>query len=168
MIFLSIFFGLHFQSVCGLLTTICGDVLEVHLSRIYSSYDPALLKCMVNLEKIVISHTHIDAKQFVNGAVDCIQLRELHIAGCTQFTEQQMIELFCCLPNLEIIDATGNRGFQYANAYVVCSNLRKLKVFKIEAKYPFYERKDWRKIKGIFPGVDFGPKIQQIVDSVKN
>ena len=139
----------------------------MYLSGIYGSYDPALLKCMCNLEKIVTSYTHIDVQKFINAAVDCIQLKELHLAGCTQFREQQMIELFCCLPNLEIINATGNHGFQYANAYIVCCNLRKLHIFKIETKYPFHERKDWHKLKCLFPGVDFGPKIKEIVECVE-
>ena len=122
---------------------------------------------MQNLEKVVISNTHIDSRQFVDKIVDRIELQEIYMVNCTQFTEQQMIEMFSCLPNLRIIDATGCRGFQFVSAYTLCCNLRKLEQFKIEAKYAFYERYDWGRLTGLFPKVNFGRKIKEIAHCAK-
>ena len=160
-------FGFSLQLPPGPLTTISGDVLTVHLSRIFGDYHPALMSRMKNLEMLVISYTHVDPRPFIDDVIDHIALNEIHMVGCTQFTEHQMIELFCCLPNLKVIDASKNRGFQYANAYIVCCSLRKLQVFKIEAKFPFYERHDWSKLQAVFPHIQFGKTINDIVSSVK-
>ena len=78
-----------------------------------------------------------------------------------------MIEMFCCLPNLRVIDAIGARGFQFVSAYTICCNLKHLEVLKIEAKYPFYERFDWSRITGMFPNIDFGTKIGKVANCGK-
>ena len=155
------------QIPSGPLTCVSGDYLDVYVSRIYGKFNPAFISIMQNLEKVVISDTHIDPREFVDKIVDRIELQEIYLVNCTQFTEQQMIEMFSCLPNLRIIDATGNRGFQFVSAYTLCCNLRKLEQFKIEAKYPFYERYDWARLTGMFPNVNFGRKIKQIADCGK-
>ena len=151
------------QTTTGPLTSFSGDVLDVYLSRIYGPYNPVFLKSMPNLEKVVISHTHVKPEGFIDAIIDCINLRESHLARCTQFTEQQMIEMFCCLPNLEIIDATGNRPFLFVIAYIICCSLRNLKVLKIEPKYPMYEHKDWCGLKCKFPHINFGQTIRQLI-----
>ena len=118
---------------------------------------------MSNLEKIVISYSHLNPKEFIDAAVDHINLKEIHIVGCGQFSEVQMMVLFCCLPNLEVIDATRTRGLLYVSAYVICCNLCKLRIFKCEPKFPFEERFDWAKLKAIFPHIQFSDKINAVV-----
>ena len=160
-----VIFNLQIQS--GPLTTISGDTLHVYLQRIFGSYDPLVMKCMTNLEIIDISYTHVEPRSFVDAVIDIIGLKELKMNGCTQFTEHHMIEIFCCLPNLRVIEATKNRGFQYVNAHIVCCSLRNLEVLKIEPKYPFYERFDWCKLKAFFRNIDFGKTINDLVASTK-
>ena len=122
----------------------------------------AYLKVMTNLKKIVISYSHLDACEFIDAAINVISLKELHLVGCGQFSEFQMIELFCCLPNLEVIDGRGTHGIPYVSAYVICSNLKKLKKYYLEPKFPFEERFDWAKLKSTFQDIDFGAKINAV------
>ena len=152
-----------FQTASGPLTTTQGNVLNVYMSRIYGYYNTAFLKVMANLEKTVISYSHLDPREFIDAAIDHIELKELHMVGCGQFSEFQMIELFCCLPNLEVIDATCTCGILYVSAYVICCNLRKLKMLKVEPKFPFEERFDWAKLQAIFHHINFGKKVYAVV-----
>ena len=132
------------------------------MSRIYGPFNPRSLKYMPKLKMIDISNTRIEAKPFVDAVIDKIGIEEIYLRNCTQFSERQIIEMMCCLPNLTIIDATGTKGILYVSAYIICCSLTHLRVFKLEPKYPFFERFDWSKLKCMFPHIDFGKKIDEV------
>ena len=80
---------------------------------------------MKKLNMIEISNTDIHSKSFLEAVINNVELEEIDMVNCTQFKEQKMLEMFCCLPNLHVIDVTGTHGILYVTAYVICCNLKK-------------------------------------------
>ena len=138
--------------------------LVVDISKIYGGTNSAVIQKMVNLESIDISFCcDIDASDFANGLIGCMKLKKVEMVGCKQFTEYHLVDICTSLPKLEYFDGRGCSGLQYCNANVILTNARNLAVFKVNMKYPDYEKKDWAKLKGRFLHVHFGEQIEKFL-----
>ena len=126
--------------------------LTVDVTHICGGFSAPVLQKMSDIICVDISGcTHLDASEFVEGIVSCIQMEKLLMVGCSLFTEYNIVDICTSLPNLIHLDSRKCSGLQYANAHVILCNARNLKIFKVEMKYPQYEKKDWLKHKYQFP-----------------
>ena len=130
--------------------------LTVDITDIYGGFSAFTLQNMSDIICVDISGCcTINPSDFIEGLLGCIQIEKLKMVGCKQFSEYNIVDICTSLPNLAYFDGRNCSGLQYVNANVILCNGRNLKVFKVEIKYPDYERKDWVKLKNRFPHVHF-------------
>ena len=136
----------------------------MNITDIYGGMNRATMQKMVELTTVDMSGcTDFEPSEFIDGILKCCKIEKLEIAGCKQFTEHNIIDICTSLPELIYFDASKCAGLQYANAHVILCNARKLRVFKVEMRYPEFERKDWIKLKATFPDVIFGEEIENFL-----
>ena len=140
--------------------------LKVDLTHIYGGFSEFTLDKLSEVFAVDISGcTTLNPCEFVEGLMGCIDLEKLVMVGCHQFSEYNIVDVCTSVPYLKYFDARKCSGLQYANANVILCNVRKLKVFKVEIKYPEYERNDWQKLKLRFPDVYFGEEVEELLQS---
>ena len=96
----------------------------VNLTPIYGGFNSYVMSVMKDLVDMDVSGCRkLNTDDFVESIVDAFKVEKLNISGCTQFTEQQIIDICTCLPNLVSVDATGCTGLQFANALTILCNI---------------------------------------------
>ena len=134
------------------------------MTKLYGGFSAATMQQMDDIVRVDISFCFdLNACDFVQAILGCIDITKLEMVGCKQFTEYNIVDICTSLPNLEYFDARACSGLQYVNAYVILTNARKLKQFKVNMKFPEYEKKDWLKLKFTFPEVSFGEQLEKFL-----
>ena len=143
--------------------------LKVDITDIYGGFSRMIMAKMDDIFRVNISGCdNLNPSEFTEAILGCLKMERLDMVGCTQFTEYNIVDICTSLPNLVHFDARQCSGLQYANANIILCNLRQLKIFKVEMKYPEYERKDWCKLKMTFPDVHFGEDIEEFLQYGKH
>ena len=114
----------------------------------FHGFSPFTLIYCTNLVQFDMSGCDsLDADEIVDCVSTCGQLEKISLAGCFQFSENQMVKMFTELKNLNDIDCFGRSPFQHYRAYFVVTSHPNLKRFIFEPKFPSFEKKDWSKFK---------------------
>ena len=138
--------------------------LLVNITDLYGGFQQFTFEKMSGLANVDISGCKaLNASEFTEVLIKCLKIEKVEMVGCTQFSEHQIVDICTSLPKLVHFDSRKCTGLQYANANVILCNVRTLRVFKVEIKYPQYEKKDWRKLKSTFSHIDFGEEVEKFL-----
>ena len=127
-------------------------------------FEPFFLLYFPNIQEIDVSDCGIliDAESFVDCVVSCLQLKNLKMINCKQFSQNQMVKMMTNLKTLVYVDASHCQPLLYANAFNIVSSLRPLEMISLVSMYPVSERRDWQGLVRTFSRVLFGHEIMDV------
>ena len=138
-------------------------ILSCGFEREISSFDSSMLSNFTNLKHLDLSHCFtLEPTSLITNILKCLSLKTIKLVQCDQFSEEQLTNLLCGLPNIEYADCSGTQDISFCNALLIVCSLNKLRTINLEPKYLLLENKDWKRMVTTFHFITFGRSIMRM------
>ena len=137
--------------------------LYVYLTPLTGLWSILLMRKMSNVLSVNISGcTQVDPDKFLDSLSQHDKITHVVMNGCFQFTEYHIVTILKSMHNLEVFEALNTTPIKSESVSEVVSKCEKLRVLKVNPKFPFVEKQYWCNLKKNYSHIDFGEEIAKL------